>query len=333
MVKWRQLLKRPFCIALCSAVVITSCNFTMPGMAGIVKAAEEVEGSGNILDNPSFNGNADGWFATGSKLEYISDKGNDDIGGYVKVVERSATWNSLAQNIKDKVRNNTKYNFSCWVKLGDEYEAESTIKAGLTIASTGDNGGEPEYDIWGIGGSTVEASKNEWRELKGSFTTNWTGDLTDLQITIADGTCTNSFYVDNLSIMAEVEGDNPGTDPEPDDPKPELEELILNPGIFGSGYKFTYTPNADEGDWGCNKCDNIHNWGHGENNKYSLVEAKRPDNTSENYIKVSETVSGAPIALNQYANEEKHKNIKNNKKERIKNETTKNKISTRMVTI
>ena len=41
MVKWRQLLKRPFCIALCSAVVITSGNFTVPGMADTVKAAEE----------------------------------------------------------------------------------------------------------------------------------------------------------------------------------------------------------------------------------------------------------------------------------------------------
>ena len=159
----------------------------------------------NILDNPSFTTDTSGWFATtgdnSAKLEFMSDgKGHDKDSGYVKVTGRSDTWNSLAQTIKDKVKNKTKYNFSCWVKLSDEYTAESTVKAGLTIQSTGDNGGEPVYDGWGLSGNTVTASKDEWRQISGSFTANWTGDLTELQFKVADETCKNSFYVDELSV-------------------------------------------------------------------------------------------------------------------------------------
>ena len=156
----------------------------------------------NILDNPSFNGDTTGWFATGGEIEYVSDDGQDDIGGCAKLVGKTANWNSLAQQIKDKLKNKTKYNFSCWVKLGEEYTAESTVKAGLTIQSTEDNGGKPDYDKWGIVNNTVMASKNEWKEIKGSFVTSWKGELKDVQFKVADETVdtVNSFYVDNLSI-------------------------------------------------------------------------------------------------------------------------------------
>ena len=158
----------------------------------------------NILDNPSFDGNTEGWFATtakeAAKLEYVPDGGQDGTGGCVKVYGRDENWNSLAQDIKDKVKNKTKYYFSCWVKLSDEYNAESVVKAGLTIQSTEDNKGEPVYDGWGISNNTVKASKDEWRQIKGSFMANWKGTLSQLQFKVADENNTNSFYVDNLSI-------------------------------------------------------------------------------------------------------------------------------------
>ncbi len=191
--------KKILCTALCASMVLTGIG------TGITENIVVVSASGtNILDNASFKTDTEGWFATTAdtaKLEFINDgKGHDEDSGYVKVTERSDTWNSLAQTIKDKVKNKTKYNFSCWVKLGEEYTAESTVKAGLTIQSTGDNGGEPVYDGWGISGNTVTASKDEWRQISGSFTANWTGDLTDLQFKVADETCKNSFYVDDLSV-------------------------------------------------------------------------------------------------------------------------------------
>ena len=175
-----------------------------PGQPGGTTPEEPVkpEKGENILDNPSFNGNIDGWFATGGKIEYVSDDGQDDIGGCAKLVEKTDNWNSLAQQIKDKLKNKTKYNFSCWVKLGEEYTAESTVKAGLTIKSTDDNNGEYAYDKWGIVNNTVMASKDEWREIKGSFVTSWNGELQDVQFKVADETVktVNSIYVDNLSI-------------------------------------------------------------------------------------------------------------------------------------
>lgn len=194
-----QKLKKMLCTALCASMVLTGFGTAVPGISTAVYAA-----GANILDNPSFQTDTSGWFATTAdtaKLEFVNDgKGYDKDGGYVKVTNRSDTWNSLAQDMKAKVKNGVKYNFSCWVKLGEEYTAESTVKAGLTIQSTGDNGGEPVYDGWGISGNTVTASKDEWRQISGSFTANWAGELKELQFKVADETCKNSFYVDNITV-------------------------------------------------------------------------------------------------------------------------------------
>ena len=191
--------KKVTCATLCASMILTGASISFPGTVASVSAED-----GNLLDNPSFTSDESGWFATTTgtgKLEYVNDgNGHDKDGGYVKVTNRSEEWNSLAQVIKDKVKNKTKYDFSCWVKLSDEYTAESTVKVGLTIVSSGDNGGEPVYDGWGISSNTVTASKNEWRQIKGSFIANWSGDLTELQFKVADETCKNSFYVDDISL-------------------------------------------------------------------------------------------------------------------------------------
>ncbi len=288
MVKWKKLLKKPLCMVLCSAMVVTSGNFTVPGLAGTVKAADKKEvaeepggtvpsGSGNILDNPSFDGNTDGWFVTtaneAAKLKYVPEGGQDDIGGCVKVYDRDENWNSLAQDIKNKVKNKTKYNFSCWVKLGDEYKAESIVKAGLTIQSDGDNNGEPVYDGWGIANNTVTASKDEWRQIKGSFMANWNGTLSQLQFKIADENNTNSFYVDNLSITEDKPTENI-PDGEPGGNIPEKGTNILdNPSFDGNtdgwfvttaneAAKLKYVPEGgQDGIGGCVKVyDRDENW-------------------------------------------------------------------------
>lgn len=202
----RKRLKKLTCLALCTAMGITGGMSVVPYINGIVEVSAE---DTNLLDNASFGSDTSGWFATTAdtaKLEFVNDgNGYDKDGGYVKVTSRSDTWNSLAQDIKAKVKNGVKYNFSCWVKLSDEYTGESVVKAGLTIQSDGDNGGEPVYDGWGISGNTVTASKDEWRQIAGSFTANWTGELKDLQFKVADETCKNSFYADALSITEDTQ--------------------------------------------------------------------------------------------------------------------------------
>ena len=185
-------------------ISLTKSGETIPGGTTPEKPGEDVkpEKGTNLLDNPSFDGAVEPWFATGGKLEYIPDGGCDKTGGCVKLTEKTDSWNSLAQDIKDKVKDKTKYNFSCQVKLCEEYETESTVKAGLTIKSTGDNNGDESYDGWGISHNTVKASKDEWREIKGSFMANWNGELQTLQFKVADETVKEgkSIYVDNLSI-------------------------------------------------------------------------------------------------------------------------------------
>lgn len=197
-------IKRGLCMALCAAMLAAEpgAMLNTAGTTQVVMAAEK-----NVLDNGSFSKGTDGWFATsmpnGASLEAVNDGKGHDGDGYVKVVGRTDTWNSLAQTINTKVKKGCKYNFSCWVKLGEEYTAESTVKAGLTIVATGDNDGNPIYDGWGINGNTIAASKDEWRQMQGSFVANWNGDLTDLQFKVADETCLNSFYVDEITLEEE----------------------------------------------------------------------------------------------------------------------------------
>lgn len=199
----RKTIKRGVCMALCAVMLAAEPGAMMnaAGTTQVVMAAEK-----NVLDNGSFSKGTDSWYATtisGATLEAVNDGKGHDGDGYVKVVGRTDTWNSLAQTITAKVNKGSKYNFSCWVKLGEEYTAESTVKVGLSIQSTGDNGGEYSYDGWELSGNSVTASKDEWRQIQGSFMANWNGDLQDLQFKVADETCLNSFYVDEITLEEE----------------------------------------------------------------------------------------------------------------------------------
>lgn len=109
-------LKKIACTTLCTSMALTNFGTGIPEITAVVSASDT-----NILDNASFRTDTGSWFATTvdtAKLEFINDgKGYDNGSGYVKVTERSDTWNSLAQDIKNKVKNKTKYNFSCWLNL------------------------------------------------------------------------------------------------------------------------------------------------------------------------------------------------------------------------
>ena len=214
MLKKKQTLKRALCITLSAAMALTGGSFMPPGITTVVKAAEEATAeaeNANLIENPSFDGNTTGWFATGdAQLEYIADGGKDKIGGYVKLTNKTKDFESLAQNIESKLKNKTKYNFSCWVKLGEGYEGESTVSVGLTKKTSEDE--KETYDGWELTNNTVTASKNEWKEIKGSFITNWTGELKNVQFKVADGTSNGlnkTIYADNLSITEDAVTNTP----------------------------------------------------------------------------------------------------------------------------
>ncbi len=246
----RKTFKKISCIVLSTAMVFTGKNINMQSLntmdvtkKGVTKvfAAEAASEITNLLENPSFDTDTSGWYITKvtgePKCEFINAKGHDNVGGYVKISNRAESWNSLAQDITEKVENHVKYNFSVWVKLGEDYPVEEfEIKVGLTTQSTGDNGGSEAYgDGWELSGNTVMASKNEWREIKGSFTANWTGDLKKVEFKVADGADIKySLYVDDLSVT-KAEEDKPDTPTPPpvEEPTPELPpagtNLLENP--------------------------------------------------------------------------------------------------------
>ena len=201
---FKEKVKKMSCMFLCSALVVTGGSFDMQnGSLTSQVFADEV--GNNLLFNSTFGTSTDGWYATGGSLELMSDGNGHGSDGYVKVTGRTATWNSLAQNLTDKMENNTLYHFSCWVKLSDDYEdgCESDLSVGLTMKATGDNEGAESYDQWGLANNKVTASNREWRQISGTFRANWTGDLEKLEFKVADQNNNNSFYVDDLEVVAD----------------------------------------------------------------------------------------------------------------------------------
>ena len=152
-----------------------------------------------IISNKSFDARFDSWYATtmgGASITQVTQspqKGDT----CVYMTGRTDTWNSFAQDIADKVDNNTTYEFSVWVKLSDEYTQETVMKVGLTTKEEGKN---EEYDVYPLQNNTVLASKDEWREIRGTFETAWTGTLEKLEFKVGEESSLNSFYVDEVSV-------------------------------------------------------------------------------------------------------------------------------------
>ncbi len=155
--------------------------------------------SDTILSSSDFDTNFGSWYVTTMGGASISQATENPKAGdsSILVTGRTDTWNSLAQNITDKLENNTKYEFSVWVKLSDDYTDEATVKVGLT---TKEVDVLEEYDKYSLTNNTVTASKDEWREIKGTFETAWSGTLEKVEFKVADETSLNSFYVDEVSI-------------------------------------------------------------------------------------------------------------------------------------
>ncbi len=167
-------------MVLCSAMVVTSGNFTVPGMAGTVKAAEGAAESINLIGNPSFDyvqdGKAGWWYGDDGGVQ--EDEQGHDTGKYIKISSAENTA-SLGENIKDylesqdiRIENNTEYEFSFWVKMDSSKNA--TVKAEVLVQK-GSDYKDAVSSGWTFNTTEVAVS-DEWQEVTGSFITNYTED-------------------------------------------------------------------------------------------------------------------------------------------------------------
>ena len=207
MVKLKHVLKRSLVITLCSAMVITSGNFTIPGMPGMVKVqAEETQGQEeNLITNPSFEENTNCWY-DGNNLEIIKD------GRYLKITGKDKKA-LLAQDLKAEqganvtFKNNTEYEFSAKVKLDENSGEDIEVKAGLGI-KTGQKleDGSDEWqagDSWNLTSTTVtgDAISKGWKEIKGTFKPTFTNQPVSVSFQLIGTSKTDEtvFYAKDIS--------------------------------------------------------------------------------------------------------------------------------------
>lgn len=191
---------------LCVAIVC----FCIPH---IVTHKTFAENESALIVNPNFEAETfDPWYSTSAdgsaKLSLVT---NDRYSGSkcVKISGRTASWNSIAQNITLKVENKKKYSISCWVKLSDEYgNEEREVKIGTSEKT---DGKAECYDKM-IDNSTnkVLANKNEWKQISTYLTVNYSTSIEKLELKIGEEGDELSaghfgdFLVDNVEMKEVV---------------------------------------------------------------------------------------------------------------------------------
>lgn len=198
-----------FAVINITAVPITKAS-TLPDYSANMYAQTSVVGN-NLLEDGDFENATFSWYAsssdnaallvcTDSDIDHIPSKEN-----CIKITGRTANWNSIVQEISSKVKNNTDYQFSFWVRLSAEY-GDETIEVQLCTTKKDSKDPSEVYDTLTMTGGKAIVSSKEWTKIEGTLHVSYSDTLEKLEFKIAeqgaplsDGTY-GSFYVDNAEL-------------------------------------------------------------------------------------------------------------------------------------
>lgn len=198
-----------FAVINITAVPITKAA-TLPDYSANMYAQTSVVGN-NLLEDGDFENATSSWYAstsdnaallvcTDSDIDHIPSKEN-----CIKITGRTANWNSIVQEISSKVKNNTDYQFSFWVRLSAEYGDETRE---VQLCTTKKDSKDPSevYDTLTMTGGKAIVSSKEWTKIEGTLHVSYSDTLEKLEFKIAEqgaplsnGTY-GSFYLDNAEL-------------------------------------------------------------------------------------------------------------------------------------
>ncbi|MBN1766119.1 MAG: carbohydrate binding domain-containing protein [Sedimentisphaerales bacterium] len=166
----------------------------------VIFSGIHVYGDVNVLDNPGFESGTTGWEAHGGSISTVTSpvhSGSRSGRSY----NRTATWQGIHQNIKDKIVIGETYQMSGWVRL----ENTSSANVKISVKKTDDN--DTSYSNV----DTATANNSSWVYLSGNYNVNVSGTLTELLVYFEGPASGVSFFVDDVSVY----GPEPGpTDPD-----------------------------------------------------------------------------------------------------------------------
>lgn len=192
----------------------TASNYTIavvaPGDASsydclVSNACGAAAASENLAQNPGFEQGTTGWFALGPCTLTATTSQAHSGQGSAYVQGRTGTWNGPAQSLLGVLQPSGTYGISVWLRV----EGSTSQSVGVTISQI-DGGGTAYWNV-----ASVTASPGQWVQLKGSFTLNVTGTLTELTLYAQGPAAGVNFYADEVVVERLVESgqnlaQNPG---------------------------------------------------------------------------------------------------------------------------
>ncbi|MFA5293605.1 MAG: alpha/beta fold hydrolase [Phycisphaerae bacterium] len=162
----------------------------------------------NVLTNPSLE-DTRGWASRGGVFTQSTvEKHSGSACG--KSSDRTANWQGIKQSLMGKVKNESTYQVSGWIKL------ENAASANVAISlEQHDANGTVYTNI-----ATGTANNSGWVELKGTFTLKVNGALTYLDIYFEGPPSGTNFFVDDVNVFG---------------PAPEaLDNASIKPNAYGT---------------------------------------------------------------------------------------------------
>jgi O-glycosyl hydrolase len=156
----------------------------------------------NLLKNPGFEDGNTGWAGRNCQFS-VSTSQNHSGSQCARVYGRTDTWQGIKQSLMGKMVNGKTYQISGWVKL--ENTADTNVS--ITIAQADNADSNYIHVAGGI------CNDNNWVQLSGNFSLNYTGELGTLDIYFEGPAAGVNFYVDDVNVFGP-----PAGPPKPIDP-------------------------------------------------------------------------------------------------------------------
>ncbi|TYQ18353.1 UNVERIFIED_CONTAM: endo-1,4-beta-xylanase [Acetivibrio alkalicellulosi] len=229
-----------------------------------------------VIANYDFEDGAQGWSPRGSVTLTSTDVEFYSGERSLLTTGRSEDWNGPSLNALDILEKGAAYEISGWVKLADIPDEERTVK--ITIQRNGASG-----QGWDTVAQTT-VSDTEWTYLSGTY--SFLEDLNEITLYIESSGETDSFYIDDITIIM--------TAPAPEQDKDDEDILFYD---FEDGTTQGWSPRgcsisatteaAYDGDYSLKASDRTDNWNGPSLNVLNLLEKDTQYDISL-YVKLAE---------------------------------------------
>ena len=177
----------------CESIGSVNCqDFTAPPTKSPT-AAPTFGSESNLVTNPGFEDETNGWSARGNANIEVDDTEKHSGFQSVLVTDRSATWKGITQNMPHLLAN-SKYRVSCWTKLKGEVSSQR-LSLGFQIE---DDGGTHYNNVYGT------INNETWTKVEGDITVDVAGALSEVWMYASGLDAGVEYWVDDFVVIERI---------------------------------------------------------------------------------------------------------------------------------